>query len=67
MTEHPILITGESGVGKGVLAKAIAEYSRPNGPFVSLNVAGLDEQMFSDTLFGHTKGAYTNASLNGQE
>lgn len=62
MTEHPILITGESGVGKGVLAKAIAEYSRPNGPFVSLNVAGLDEQMFSDTLFGHTKGAYTNAS-----
>lgn len=62
MTDHPILITGESGVGKGVLAKAIAEYSRPNGPFVSLNVAGLDEQMFSDTLFGHTKGAYTNAS-----
>lgn len=62
MTEHPILITGESGVGKGVLAKAIAEYSRPNGPFISLNVAGLDEQMFSDTLFGHTKGAYTNAS-----
>jgi DNA-binding NtrC family response regulator len=62
MTEHAILITGESGVGKGVLAKAIADYCRPDAPFVSINVAGLDEQMFSDTLFGHTKGAYTNAS-----
>lgn len=61
MTGNSILITGESGVGKGVLAKAIANYCRPEAPFVSLNVAGLDEQMFSDTLFGHTKGAYTNA------
>lgn len=61
MTGQSILITGESGVGKGVLAKAIANYCRPDAPFVSLNIAGLDEQMFSDTLFGHTKGAYTNA------
>lgn len=58
---QPILITGESGVGKGVLAKAVASISRPDKPFVSLNAAGLDNQMFSDTLFGHIKGAYTDA------
>lgn len=59
-----ILITGESGVGKGILAKIIHEISRPSKPFVSLNVAGLDNQMFDDTLFGHTKGAFTGAEKN---
>lgn len=60
-SDQPILITGESGVGKGVLAKAIAALSRPDKPFITLNLAGLDNQMFSDTLFGHVKGAYTDA------
>lgn len=60
-SSQSIIITGESGVGKGVLAKAIAEMSRPGKPFITVNVAGLDEQMFSDTIFGHVKGAFTGA------
>jgi DNA-binding NtrC family response regulator len=63
---YPLLITGESGVGKGVLAKAVAELSRPGKPFVSINVGGLDTQIFSDTLFGHRKGAFTSADSNRQ-
>ncbi|QAR33836.1 sigma-54-dependent Fis family transcriptional regulator [Geovibrio thiophilus] len=61
VSPYPILITGESGVGKGVLAKATAELSRPGRPFVSINVSGLDAHAFSDTLFGHKKGAFTGA------
>jgi len=57
----PVLITGETGVGKELLAKAIHKASGVTGPFVSLNVAGLDDFMFSDTLFGHKKGAFTGA------
>ncbi len=60
-SSQSILITGESGTGKGLLAKAIAEVSRPGKPFVSVNVAGLDAHMFTDTLFGHAKGAFTGA------
>ncbi len=63
---QPILITGDSGVGKGILAKAAAKVSRPDKPFLSLNVAGLDTQMFSDTLFGHVKGAFTGAESSRQ-
>ena len=64
VSPYPILITGESGVGKGVLAKAIVELSRPGKPFVSVNVSGLDTHVFSDTLFGHKKGAFTGADSN---
>lgn len=60
-SSQSVLITGESGVGKGILAKSFAKLSRPDKPFVFLNVAGLDTQMFSDTLFGHVKGAFTGA------
>lgn len=60
-SSQSVLITGESGVGKGVIAKVFANVSRPDKPFVFLNVAGLDTQMFSDTLFGHVKGAFTGA------
>ena len=60
-SSQPILITGDSGVGKGILAKAVAKASRPDKPFLSLNVAGIDTQIFSDTLFGHVKGAFTGA------
>jgi len=56
-----ILITGETGVGKELFAQAIHRISRVRGQFVSINVAGLDDAMFSDTLFGHKKGAFTGA------
>ncbi|WP_431225047.1 sigma-54-dependent transcriptional regulator [Serratia sp. L9] len=58
---YHILITGESGVGKGLIAKLIGEIASPDKPFVSTNVAGYDELMFADALFGHVKGAYTGA------
>ncbi len=61
-TTEPILITGETGVGKELIAKALHKLSKRNGRFVTTNVAGLDDQMFSDTLFGHKKGAFTNAN-----
>jgi len=58
---EPILITGESGVGKGLLAEAAHRLSGRRGSFVELNVAGTDDALFSDTLFGHRKGAFTGA------
>lgn len=59
-----ILITGETGVGKGLLAEAAHQVSNRLGEFVSLNVAGLDDALFSDTLFGHRKGAFSGADTN---
>ena len=58
---QPILITGETGTGKELVAKAVHDLSGRAGGFVPVNVAGLDDTMFSDTLFGHKKGAYTGA------
>lgn len=56
-----VLITGESGTGKELLARAVHEASGRTGAFVPVNVAGLDDAMFSDTLFGHLRGAFTGA------
>jgi len=56
-----VLVTGESGTGKELIARAIHRLSRRSGKFVTVNVSGLDDAMFSDTLFGHTKGAFTGA------
>jgi DNA-binding NtrC family response regulator len=58
---QPVLITGETGVGKELVAKAIHRLSDRTGPFVPVNVAGLDDNVFADTLFGHRKGAFTGA------
>ena len=58
---QPVLITGETGTGKELLARAIHRLAAPRGDFVAVNVAGLDDQVFSDTLFGHTRGAFTGA------
>ncbi len=58
---RPILITGESGTGKELAACAIHRLSRQQGEFVAVNVSGLDDTVFSDTLFGHTRGAFTGA------
>ncbi len=60
-TPWPVLITGESGTGKELIARAVHELSERSGEFVAVNVAGLDGTMFSDTLFGHRKGAFTGA------
>ena len=59
---QPILITGESGAGKELVARAVHALSRSKGPLVSVNVAGLDDNVFTDTLFGHTRGAFTGAN-----
>jgi DNA-binding NtrC family response regulator len=58
---QPVLITGETGTGKELIARALHRLSGRAGELVSVNVAGLDDTMFSDTLFGHAKGAYTGA------
>jgi DNA-binding NtrC family response regulator len=60
-SSQPILITGETGVGKELFAQAIHSLSKRTGQFVSVNVAGLDDTLFSDTLFGHKKGSFTGA------
>ena len=60
----PVLISGESGTGKELVAKAIHDLSGRKGEFVTVNIAGLDDNMFSDTLFGHKKGAFTGADAN---
>ena len=60
-SREPVLITGETGTGKELIAQAIHRLSGCTGELVSLNVAGLDDNMFSDTLFGHVRGAFTGA------
>jgi PAS domain S-box-containing protein len=60
-SQRPVLITGETGVGKELIVKVIHQISGLNGELVSVNIAGLDDTMFSDTLFGHKEGAYTGA------
>jgi len=56
-----LLITGESGTGKELIAQAAHDASGRSGQFVAVNVSGLDDTVFSDTLFGHRKGAFTGA------
>jgi DNA-binding NtrC family response regulator len=58
---RPVLITGETGVGKELVAKAVHALSNVKGDFVPVNVAGLDDNVFADSLFGHKKGAFTGA------
>jgi DNA-binding NtrC family response regulator len=58
---RPVLITGETGVGKELVAKAVHALSNRASGFVPVNVAGLDDHVFADTLFGHKKGAFTDA------
>ncbi len=60
-TMRPVCITGETGVGKELLSGSIHDLSELKGELVAVNVAGLDDTIFSDTLFGHKKGAYTGA------
>ncbi|HEY8461947.1 MAG TPA: sigma-54 dependent transcriptional regulator [Blastocatellia bacterium] len=60
-----VLITGENGVGKGVIAQALYSIShRANRPLVTVNVGGLPEGVFESELFGHIKGAFTDAKAD---
>ena len=57
----PVLITGESGTGKELIAPVIHRLSGRPGKLITHNFAGIDDNSFSDTLFGHVKGAFTGA------
>lgn len=59
---QPVLITGETGVGKELIAQSIHKCSGLKGRMVTVNAAGLDDTMLADALFGHKKGAYTGAT-----
>ena len=61
-TNAPVLITGESGTGKELIAEAIhANSARAAGPFVKVNLGGLSHGLFESEMFGHKKGAFTDA------
>jgi DNA-binding NtrC family response regulator len=66
-SESPILIRGETGSGKGVLARWLHENSlRADEAFVDLNCAGLSRELLETELFGHEKGAFTSATASKQ-
>ena len=66
-TKANILITGETGVGKSAIAKAIHKMSnRADGPFIEVNCAVLHENLIESELFGYEKGAFTGASSTGK-
>ena len=65
-TQEPVLITGETGVGKELMGQALHYLRGKDQPLVIENVAGLDDSIFSDSLFGHVKGAFTGADTPRQ-
>ncbi|MBK1876864.1 sigma-54-dependent transcriptional regulator [Pelagicoccus mobilis] len=64
-SDASILITGENGTGKGVIANLIHQNSgRKESPFISVNMGGIPDGVFESELFGHVKGAFTDAKEN---
>lgn len=61
-TDYNVMITGETGVGKGMLARILHDLSaRSSGPFVVVNMPTFSQNLFENDFFGHTRGAYTGA------
>jgi DNA-binding NtrC family response regulator len=61
-TDYNVIISGETGVGKGMLARIIHRLSRrASGPFVAVNMPAFNQNLFEDEFFGHVRGAYTGA------
>jgi transcriptional regulator of acetoin/glycerol metabolism len=65
MANLPVLITGPTGCGKEVFAKALHRHCFPNAPFVAINCASLPESLIESELFGHTEGSFTGARKGG--
>ena len=64
-TNASVLITGESGTGKELIAEAVHINSqRINQPFVKVNLGGISQSLFESEMFGHKKGAFTDASAD---
>ncbi|OGP96729.1 MAG: hypothetical protein A2157_04460 [Deltaproteobacteria bacterium RBG_16_47_11] len=65
--DSTVLLLGESGVGKGMIAKLIHKYSqRNNGPFIRVDCAGIPDSLIESELFGYAKGAFTGAKPEGK-
>jgi len=66
-TDASVLISGESGTGKELVAEAIHRNSqRKNGPFLKVNIGGIASSLFDSEMFGHVKGAFTDARQDRQ-
>ncbi len=63
-TRAPILVQGESGTGKDLIARAVHTLGRPEGPYVPLNVGAIAETLADSELFGHRRGAFTGAVMH---